>query len=486
MAPHRNASAFAVLALGVLFAVPLAEVVVRVAGLAPEIRVIDLTHDHTIYQRSTNPILAFEIKPNWRDPDADSRRSYRFTNAHGQRDVERELVKAPGTERILLLGASVVEGVGIDDLEQTIGRRLEQQLADGTEVLNFGVSAYCTRAKVELLRVKGLGFDPDVVVLFVSQNDFNNFNFEAFELGPASSRPAFVDALYEHSHAFRALAVRTNRWGFRAQNDPAAWSREAIGENNVVDGFALFAALAAEHGFDPIVAIWPRFTDEAVEDTDPMPGRPGRLLFEAVAAMYGIPAFRFSTYFERDRARHRGESPRVRYTVGDRLHPNPFGADLAAAALGSELPLARGAFVPGTGPLDDEVVRAAARRSDRDPTDSRRLVNVGNSLLEEDRVAEAIENYREAIRAQPNLSEAHHNLGIALRKSGRLPEALAAFEVAGRLSPELPEVHFNVGVTLQRMGRPADAVPAFRRALELRPDFEAAGRELAASEAAAG
>lgn len=477
-APSRRASALVVAAVGLLAALPLAEIGFRALRLAPPLRVIDVTHDDTVYMRSENPILGFEIKPDWRDPDADCMRSYPFTNSHGQRDVERTLAKPPGVTRVLLLGASIVEGVGLKELDDTISRQLERMEGAGTEVLNFGVSAYCTRAKVELLRVKGLAFDPDVVVLFVSENDFRNFNFEAFELAPRVDRPAGVDWLYEHSAAFRALAVRGNWFQFAAQNDPEAWNHASIGDNNVVDGMAEFARLARENGFDPIVAIWPQFRDDVIVDTDPAPGAVDGLLFEAIASMYGLPSFRFSPYFRAEWERNPGANPRVRYTIGDLLHPNPFGARLAAAALATQIPALRGRFRPDAGGVDSVVVEAAKDRGDRADTGARRMVNVGNSELAAGRLDEAILNYQRAILLEPTLAEAHHNLGVALRKQGRLPEALMAFEAAIRAEPILPDAHFNRGVTLRRLGRDAEAEEALRRALELRPDYPDARREL--------
>jgi len=478
--PSRLSSALLVALLGVVLAVPLVEVAARALRLAPPIRVIDVTHDDTVYMRSENPILGFELKPDWFDPDADCVRSYPSTNSHGQRDVERTLEKPPGKERILLLGASVVEGVGLRNLDDTISRQLEGMLGGSAEVLNFGVSAYCTRAKVELLRVKGLAFDPDVVVLFVSENDFRNFNFEAFELAPNVERPPGVDWLYEHSHAFRALAIRANWFQYAAQNDPEAWNHASIGNNNVVDGIAAFADLAREHGFDPIVAIWPQFRDDAIVDTDPAPGPGDRLLFEAIASMYGVPSFRFSLYFRGEWERHPDANPRVRYTIGDLLHPNPFGARLAAAALATQIPPLRGRFRPPAAAVDPEIVEAARSRGDRIDTGARRMVNVGNVELAEGRLDDAILSYQSAILLEPGLAEAHHNLGVALRKTGRNEEALMAFDAAIRAEPILADAYFNRGVTLRLLGRKDEAVSALERALELRPDYADAQRELTA------
>jgi tetratricopeptide (TPR) repeat protein len=283
-----------------------------------------------------------------------------------------------------------------------------------------------------------------------------------------------VDALYRGSHAFRALAVRLDWFGFRGDVDPEGRNRDAIGENNVVDGLRLFAELAREHGFDPVVAIWPRFDDERIEDPAPMPGREETSVFEVLAEADGLPSFRFSPGFRRELAASgAGEGPRRRYTIGDRLHPNPFGADLAAAILAEELPRVRRPVGPARAP--DPAAVALARElgdrlgeTDRAP-DSRRWVNTGNELLADGRTAEAIEAYRRALASDPALVEAHHNLGIALRREGRLEEAFSEFLESVRLDPELVEGHRNLGVTLLAMGRPADAIRPLTRAVELAP-----------------
>jgi len=161
----------ALLAISSLLALGLAEAVVRITGRAPEVKVMGFEQQGTVYRRSTNPLLGFEMKPNYRNDHADYSMSFPFTNSYGQRDVEREIEKPPGVRRILLLGDSVVEGHGIRDLDQTMSRQLEELFGDdgATEVLNFGVSGYCTLAEVELLEVKGLAFEPDIVILvFVS------------------------------------------------------------------------------------------------------------------------------------------------------------------------------------------------------------------------------------------------------------------------------------------------------------------------------
>lgn len=484
----RLVSALAVLGGGILLALPIAEIGARVAGLAPDVHFIDVTNDDTVYRRSGNPVLGFELKAGWRDPGADLLKSYPSTNSHGQRDVERALAKPAGVRRILLVGASVVEGVGVREIRDTMSGQLEARLGDGTEVLNFGVSAYCTRAQVELLRTKGLPFDPDVVILVHTRNDFDNFNRQAFQLAAPRKRPPLVETAFAHSHAFRALAVRADWFGYRAQTDPSGWNAEAIGDNNVVDGLDLLAELARGQGFDPLVAIWPRFTDAAIEDAGEVPGRPGELVIEALCRMHGIPSFRFSRHFAADLAATApGDSPRKRYTIGDRVHPNEEGCRVAAAALAEEMPRHAGAFArAGAKPRDEAAVAAARDLGQAISVDSRRLVNVGNELFAAGRTEEAVDAYRRAIAADPRMAEAHHNLGVALGTAGRLEEALLEFAEASRLDPDLAEAPLNFGVTLLRLGRPRDALPALERAVAMCPDSGPARAALDEARRAAG
>ncbi|MHC4580583.1 MAG: hypothetical protein ACYS14_03945, partial [Planctomycetota bacterium] len=278
------------------------ETIVRVLGRAPDIKPIQLDSYDCMYKRSTNPILGFELKPDCRSDNPDFIQSYERTNSHGQRDKERTLEKPDGVRRILLLGDSVVEGYGLSKSE-TISRQLEALYRDGsTEVLNFGVSAYCTRAEVELLETKGLRFDPDVVILLFVENDFDNFNREAFPLGGAIDRSAVVEGLFKKSHLFRLASIRLNLFGFAAEADPVRWNKDAIGENNVAEGLRRCRQLADRHGFAPLVAIWPRFLDDRIADVCFMPQDSQRLVVEHLAAINDIPSVRLSEFFRRHRA----------------------------------------------------------------------------------------------------------------------------------------------------------------------------------------
>ena len=52
----------------------------------------------------------------------------------------------------------------------------------------------------------------------------------------------------------------------------------------------------------------------------------------------------------------------------------------------------------------------------------------------------ATEWFQKAIKADPNLAEAHYNLGLALDKTGKHDEATAAFKKAAELAPANPAI----------------------------------------------
>jgi len=497
-------------------ALTIGELLTRALCNVPEVKPIWVTSSHCVYQRSANPLLGFELKPNYRCDKPDLRREYESTNSHGQRDLERSLEKRPGWSRVILLGDSVVEGFGIRETE-TISRQLEKLLAtDNLEVLNFGVSAYCTRSEVELLEVKGLAFKPDMVVLVFTSNDFDNFNREAFVLERERDRPTVVKYLFLWSHLFRKAALELNLFDFGVDADPGRWNRRAIGENNVVSGLRRLSELSRQHKFRAIVAVWPSFEDSGILDDQLMPGGSKDLVVERLSRMVGIPVVRLSEDFQKDYAAEQGAtSPRLLYSIGDKMHPSERGCSVAAQALKRDVAkLKEGAFaVALSEPIEDpEAISAAAAlgqekpnkgrvyndlglellessHPDRsieyfklslqeDPLLSEAHVNWGNALQKLGRIQEAVAHYQEALRVKPDFAEAHYNWGYALNALGRTPEAAMHFQEALRIKPDYADAHINLGNALALQGRLSEAAAHYHRALRLKPDFPAARNNL--------
>lgn len=77
--------------------------------------------------------------------------------------------------------------------------------------------------------------------------------------------------------------------------------------------------------------------------------------------------------------------------------------------------------------------------------------------------------FREAIRRQPRMVEAHFDLGLVLARQGRKAEALAAYEEAIRLDPSMPQALINTAVAYIEGGRVALGLELLDRAIKVSP-----------------
>jgi tetratricopeptide (TPR) repeat protein len=98
-----------------------------------------------------------------------------------------------------------------------------------------------------------------------------------------------------------------------------------------------------------------------------------------------------------------------------------------------------------------------------------------------DRHAEAIAEFEEVLRLNPDFAEAHYGLGVELaRLPGRRADALAAYARALELRPDFAEAHNNLGLMLAAdPNRRADAIAHFEAALRVKPDHALAHANLA-------
>jgi len=96
--------------------------------------------------------------------------------------------------------------------------------------------------------------------------------------------------------------------------------------------------------------------------------------------------------------------------------------------------------------------------------------NMGVTLKELERLADAEASFRRAIVIKPGYAEAHSNLGSTLEQLGRLEEAEASVRQAIGLKFDFSEAHHNLGLTLQQLGRLEEAEASCEQALVLKPD----------------
>jgi len=97
------------------------------------------------------------------------------TNSDGLRDREYSFDKPKGVTRIVALGDSFTWGWGVGDNE--IYTEVLESLLPNVEVINLGVAAFATQQEFDYLKMKGMKYDPDVVILGFCLNDIAGNSF---------------------------------------------------------------------------------------------------------------------------------------------------------------------------------------------------------------------------------------------------------------------------------------------------------------------
>jgi tetratricopeptide (TPR) repeat protein len=119
------------------------------------------------------------------------------------------------------------------------------------------------------------------------------------------------------------------------------------------------------------------------------------------------------------------------------------------------------------------------------PPNAVALQNMGNALLMDGELDQAILHLEAALREVPNFPDAENNLGTALGNKGRYDEAISHFRLALR-TENTAEIHQNLGWALTQAGRAKEAIPEYEVALRIDPDFAAAHAKLGAALCARG
>lgn len=104
-------------------------------------------------------------------------------NSKGLRDYEYSYAKPPDTYRILVLGDSITFGWGVE-IQQTYAKILEDKLNRTNlgrkfQVINTGVGNYSTETELDFLKMEGLKYKPDMIILGYFINDAENIRPES-------------------------------------------------------------------------------------------------------------------------------------------------------------------------------------------------------------------------------------------------------------------------------------------------------------------
>lgn len=162
--------------------------------------------------RVPNDIFYYSLKPNYAGHGSSGGRLYPlYTNSLGFRDAQvREVELTPDKERIVLIGDSFTEGVGLA-WEDTFAGMVAKERGD-LEILNAGVASYSPRIyfrKMEWLL--GMGYDVDHVIVYMDISDIHDEALRSRKPQPAKearvvdSAAGGEDAQPPHSGLLRRL-----------------------------------------------------------------------------------------------------------------------------------------------------------------------------------------------------------------------------------------------------------------------------------------
>ncbi len=98
-------------------------------------------------------------------------------------------------------------------------------------------------------------------------------------------------------------------------------------------------------------------------------------------------------------------------------------------------------------------------------------INLGNALILEKKLPEAIGQYEQALHLNPGDPYVPFNLAAALLQEGRFEEAARYYEHALRIETGDARAHFNLGLALLNLGQPDQAIGHFEQALRMDPAY---------------
>jgi lysophospholipase L1-like esterase len=332
--------------VSVLVALTAAELLVRMVGAAPKVYVIRKGR----FQLSHNPRIGYEPVPMVYNGNELSFYDYLgASNSLGFRDREHAVAKPPGVYRIVVLGDSIAAGLHVERNQDIFPPILEQLLgARGlrAEVINLAVSGYNTQQEVEMLREKGLRYNPDLVLVAYTMSSREHLDGDILKTlleaerrqeGVSSAR---VDSWLVQSALYRFLRFRVLAAGRRstpgptgaasgapgaapATPDPQQHYLDLVSADTAAPYFGILRQLAREHHFQVLVAVFPRFTRSFRAYTF---GRQHQFVHD-LARQNGFALMDLLVPFSA--CRHASTAP----ISTDNFHPSPYGHRCAAEAI---------------------------------------------------------------------------------------------------------------------------------------------------------
>ena len=140
--------------------------------------------------------------------------------------------------------------------------------------------------------------------------------------------------------------------------------------------------------------------------------------------------------------------------------------------------LRRGETYRQRGDLEN-ATRDFRRAAVIDPTATRPLEQLGDTLYELQRYKAAVDAYEARLRLDERSAELHYKVALAHYRDHNLDGALASLFQMARQDDSFADAHYLIGLCLKDKDRHSEAVAEFERAVQLSPGMIAAREELA-------
>lgn len=123
--------------------------------------------------------------------------------------------------------------------------------------------------------------------------------------------------------------------------------------------------------------------------------------------------------------------------------------------------------------VDPRLILEAAitrHKIERDPGDYMAHFNLGAALEAMGKPAEAISEYRSALRLRPDDAIARNSLGGVLQSLGNVQEAIREYRLVLATRPDYLDAEYNLGSALLAVGQAEAAAGHFEQVLKAKPD----------------
>jgi cytochrome c-type biogenesis protein CcmH/NrfG len=126
---------------------------------------------------------------------------------------------------------------------------------------------------------------------------------------------------------------------------------------------------------------------------------------------------------------------------------------------------------PTVSPAAEKRIGVLKTLVDRDPTDVKSWIALGNEYFDSQQRDKAVAAYDKALQLQPNNPDVLTDQGVMYRELGQVDKAIANFEKANRINPKHLQSLLDLGVVYGRDLKDYDkAMAAFNRIIQTAPD----------------